>query len=159
MKPSTLRLGMNLWPPFLFSGVHVAEIAPDWRYARVELRLRPWNRNYVGTHFGGNLFAMTDPFWMLMAMRRLGPDYLVWDREGSISFEKPGRGTVVAEFELDDATVEELRAAAAGGDKVLRWFETEVRDQAGEVVARVRKQLYVRLKPSRREGRDRAGSA
>lgn len=159
MTASRLRLLLNLWPPYLFSGVHVTELTPDFRRARVELRQRWYNRNYVGTHFGGSLFAMTDPFWMLMAMRRLGPDYLVWDREGSISFEKPGRGTVVAEFELDDATVEELRAAAAGGDKVLRWFETEIRDQAGEVVARVRKQLYVRLKPSRREGRDRTGSA
>jgi hypothetical protein len=85
MKPSTLRLGMNLWPPFLFSGVHVAEIAPDWRYARVELRLRPWNRNYVGTHFGGNLFAMTDPFWMLLLMHCLGRDYYVGPEEPLIA--------------------------------------------------------------------------
>ncbi|KAA2286280.1 DUF4442 domain-containing protein [Arenimonas fontis] len=158
MNASRLRLLLNVWPPYLFSGVRVTELTPDFRRARVELRQRWYNRNYVGTHFGGSLFAMTDPFWMLMAMRRLGPDYLVWDREGSICFEKPGRGTVVAEFELDDTTLEELRAAAAGGDKVLRWFETVIRDQAGDVVARVRKQLYVRLKPSRREGRDDGGT-
>ena len=36
--------------------------AEDYRHARVELRQRWYNRNYVGTHFGGSLFAMTDPF-------------------------------------------------------------------------------------------------
>ena len=151
MKASRLRLLFNLWPPFLFSGVRVTALSDDFRHARVELRQRWYNRNYVGTHFGGSLFAMTDPFWMILAMRRLGPDYLVWDRAGEISFDKPGRGTVVATFDLDDEVVGELRAAAADGGKVLRWFETEVRDGAGEVVARVRKQVYVRLKPRHRE--------
>ena len=151
MKASSLRRVFRLWPPFLFAGIRVTHLSDDFRHARVELRQRWFNRNYVGTHFGGSLFAMTDPFWMILALRRLGPDYLVWDRAGEITFDKPGRGTVVAEFDLDDATVDELRAAAAGGDKVLRWFETEIRDGAGEVVARVRKQVYVRLKPARRE--------
>jgi acyl-coenzyme A thioesterase PaaI-like protein len=146
MKASTLRHGLNLWPPFLFSGIHVVAIAPDYRQAAVELRMRPWNRNYVGTHFGGSLFSMTDPFWMLLAMNALGRDYIVWDRAGSIEFVKPGRGTVRAEFRLDDAVLDELRQATAGGDKYLRWFDTEVVDASGETVARIRKQLYVRRK-------------
>ena len=146
MKPSTLRIGMNLWPPFLFSGIHVTEISPDWRRIRVELRMRPWNRNYVGTHFGGSLFAMTDPFRMIPVLQCLGPDYYVWDQAGEIEFVKPGRGTVRAEFVLEDAVVEELRRATGDGGKVLRWFHTEVVDAAGEVVCRVHKQLYVRRK-------------
>ena len=76
MKPSTLRHGLNLWPPFLFTGIHVTDISPDWCHARVELRMRPWNRNYLRTHFGGSLFAMTDPFWMILAKERLGRDWL-----------------------------------------------------------------------------------
>lgn len=146
MKPAVLRHGMNLWPPFLFNGIHVTEITPDWRRIRVELRMRPWNRNYVRTHFGGNLFAMTDPFRMIPVLQCLGPDYYVWDQAGTIEFLKPGRGTVHATFELDDAVLDELRAAAASGEKVLRWFETDVIDEAGDVVARTRKQLYVRRK-------------
>lgn len=142
----TLRHGLNLWPPFLFAGIHVAAIGDDFRSARVELRMRPWNRNYVGTHFGGSLFAMTDPFWMLMVLHALGDGYIVWDKAATIDFEKPGRGRVHAEFAFDDATLDELRAAAAGGDKVLRWFDTPVRDSDGDVVAIVRKQLYVRRK-------------
>ena len=145
----TLRHGLNLWPPFLFAGIHVAAIGDDFRSARVELRMRPWNRNYVGTHFGGSLFAMTDPFWMLMVLHALGDGYIVWDKAATIDFEKPGRGLVHAEFVLDDATLAELRAAAAGGDKVLRWFDAPVRDASGDVVAVVRKQLYVRRKRPR----------
>lgn len=141
-----LRHGLNLWPPFLFAGIHVAEIGDDFRSARVELRMRPWNRNYVGTHFGGSLFAMTDPFWMLLVLHALGDGYIVWDRAATIEFEKPGRGTVRAEFVLDDAMLEELRTAASDGGKVLRWFDAPVRDATGDVVAMVRKQLYVRRK-------------
>ena len=144
-----LRHGLNLWPPFLFAGIHVAAIGDDFRSARVELRMRPWNRNYVGTHFGGSLFAMTDPFWMLLVLHALGDGYIVWDKAATIDFEKPGRGTVYAEFLFDDATLQELRTAAAGGDKVLRWFDTEIRDGDHEVVARVRKQLYLRRKRGR----------
>ncbi|WP_146909055.1 DUF4442 domain-containing protein [Arenimonas daejeonensis] len=151
MKASRLRLLLNIWPPFLFSGIHVTHVADDFSHARVELRQRWYNRNYVKTHFGGSLFAMTDPFWMIMVLRRMGPDYLVWDQAGEIQFLKPGKGTVVAEFRLEEALLDEIRAAAAGGEKVLRWFEVDVRNTAGEVVARVRKQIYVRRKRDRPE--------
>lgn len=145
----TLRRVMNLWPSFLFSGVHVRRIADDWRSAEVHLRSRPWNRNYVGVHFGGNLFSMTDPFWMLLTLNALGRDYIVWDKAGEIEFVKPGRGTVTAHFRLDDATLDEIRAATADGDKHLRWMQTEVIDEQGDIVARVRKQLYIRRKRER----------
>ncbi|GAB2672456.1 DUF4442 domain-containing protein [Thalassiella azotivora] len=150
MSPRTLRRGMNLWPPFLFSGVRVDHIADDWTSASVSLRLRRFNRNYVGTHFGGSLFAMTDPFWMLLLMHRLGPTHLVWDQRAEIEFRRPGRGTVRTRFELDDARVQEAVDLTAGGEKALLWFANDVVDAAGEVVATVRKQVYVRRKPDRR---------
>ena len=138
LDPRALRRVMNVWPPFLFSGVHVHRIAEDWRSAEVHLRSR-----------GGNLFSMTDPFWMLLTMNALGGGYIVWDRAGEIEFLKPGKGRVVARFALDDATLDEIRAATAGGEKHLRWMQTEVVDAGGEVVARVRKQLYIRRKRDR----------
>ncbi|MGL6290537.1 MAG: DUF4442 domain-containing protein [Silanimonas sp.] len=147
MSPGVLRHVLNFWPPFAFSGIHVTRLGRDWRSAEVELRMRPWNRNYVGTHFGGSLFAMTDPFWMILVMRALGPDYVVWDKAGEIEFVKPGRGTVRCGFEVTDALLAELRAAAADGGKVLRWMDCPIVDASGDVVAHVRKQLYVRLKP------------
>ncbi|WP_222564814.1 DUF4442 domain-containing protein [Novilysobacter antarcticus] len=153
MKAGLLRHVLNLWPPFLFSGVHVTRLDTDYRHARVELRMRPWNRNYVRTHFGGSLFAMTDPFWMLLVMQSLGRDYIVWDKAGEIEFVKPGRGTVRASFDLEEDALNELRQATADGAKVLCWFDTDVIDAAGDVVARVRKQLYVRRKRDAHRGR------
>jgi acyl-coenzyme A thioesterase PaaI-like protein len=108
--------------------------------------VRRFNRNYVRTHFGGSLFAMTDPWYMLMLMDLLGRDYVVWDQRSAIEFVKPGRGTVTAQFRLSDATVAEIRARTASGDKYLPEFSLDITDEAGEVVARVRKTLYVRRK-------------
>src|SRR5437868_13852984 len=86
-----LRRGVNLWPPFLGAGIRVKRIASDMKAIDVEMKLRWWNANYVGTHFGGSLFAMTDAFYMLMLMANLGRDYIVWDRAASIRYRKPGK--------------------------------------------------------------------
>ncbi|HEX7304679.1 DUF4442 domain-containing protein [Lentzea sp.] len=150
MRASRLRLGMNLWPPFLFAGIRVEEISPDYRYARVRMRLRPWNRNFFGTHFGGSLFAMTDPFWVLLLFNQLKGEHVVWDRAGEIEFVAPGRGTVTAEFRLTDSHVEQVLEQTGTGAKALIWFDTDVVGQDGAVVAKVRKQVYARRKPGKR---------
>ena len=150
MRATPFRRLLNLWPPFLFNAIRVQSLAADYSAASVVLRLRPWNRNYVRSQFGGNLFAMTDPFWMLLVMHQLGTDYYVWDKAGAIDFVAPGYADVYAHFKLEPAVVAELRAAAASGDKVLRWFATDVTTADGKVIARVRKQIYVRLKPRAR---------
>jgi acyl-coenzyme A thioesterase PaaI-like protein len=145
-----LRKGMRWWPPFLGAGIRVRSLADDFREAVVELRLGRLNRNYVGTHYGGSLYSMTDPFYMIMLLHNLGPDYLVWDKSGAIEYLAPGRGTVTARFHLTEARLDEIRAQAVGGEKVLPEFEIDVVDAAGTVVARVRKTLYVRLKQRHR---------
>ena len=141
-----LRLGMNAWPPFLFSGIRIQEMAEDFRHVRVRLAHTPLTTNYVGTLFGGSLAAMADPFWMIMVLRNLGPGYVVWDKAAQIEFVSPGRASVSATFDLDEEVLDELRAEAADGAKVLRWFENDLVTDDGTVVARVRKQLYVRRK-------------
>lgn len=146
MRASTFRHLLNLWPPFLINAIRVQSLSADYTEAKVVLRLRPWNRNYVKSQFGGNLFAMVDPFWMLLAMHQLGKDYYVWDKAGSIDFVAAAYEDVYASFKLDADVVDELREAAAGGGKVLRWFDTEITTASGKVIAVVRKQLYVRLK-------------
>lgn len=154
MNLRLLRHGMNLWPPFLFAGVHITQLGE--RHARVELRQRAWNRNYVGTHFGGSLFAMTDPFWMILILRQLGRDHFIWDKAAEIEFVKPGRGTVHAEFFVTDELLDAIRGACAGGDKHLLWLPVEVKNAEGELVARVRKQIYARRKPAARAAIDPA---
>ena len=147
-KPATVRRLMNVWPPFAFTGIRITRLDPESGVS-VRLRAHWWNRNVAGVHFGGSLFAMTDPFWMMLLLHHLGRDHVVWDRAAEIEFLKPGKGEVRAEFVLDTADFDRLRKLAADGDKVLEWFTVDVTDSAGGVVARVRKQVYVRRKRDR----------
>lgn len=149
MRARTLRRWMNVWPPFLCSGIRVDHIADDYRSARVSLHQRWYNRNYVGCHFGGSLFAMTDPFFMLLLLHILGRDYIVWDKAGSIDFVKPGRGRVCAHFSIEAETIAYLREKVDRDGRATHWFAVDVCDAADEVVARVRKEIYVRRKRSR----------
>lgn len=148
-SPRALRLLLNLYPPYLGAGIRVLEIAPDWGRIRVRMDLRWFNKNYVGTHFGGSLYSMTDPFLMLMFFRCLGPDYVVWDQAAAIRFLRPGRGAVYATFELSEADLAAARAATAEGERYRPSFEVPVLDEAGETVALVEKTIYVRRKPAR----------
>jgi len=135
---------INIWPPFLGAGIRVR-----WRSNRdvdVELKLRAWNRNYVGTHYGGSLYSMTDPFYMLMLMENLGRDYIVWDKAASIRFRKPGKGKMKAEFRLSDAQLDEIRDKLTTQEKYEPTFLVEVKDEAGDVVAEVQKVIHVRRK-------------
>ncbi|MBD9413185.1 DUF4442 domain-containing protein [Pseudomonas sp. PDM16] len=146
-----LRLGLNLYPPYIGAGIRVQHISPDCREARVKMALRWYNRNFVGTQFGGSLYSMIDPFYMLLLMPLLGDDYIVWDKAASIDFVSPGKGPVFAEFRIDDALLAQIREQTAGGDKYLPQLQVDIRDGAGTLVASVHKTLYVRLKPRARQ--------
>ncbi|AKI03243.1 protein of unknown function (DUF4442) [Hoeflea sp. IMCC20628] len=151
MKANTLRRGMNLWPPLLCAGIRIRCISEDFRAVDAELRERFYNKNYVGCHFGGSLFAMTDPFWMLMVMRNLDRSYTVWDKSAEIVFLKPGRGTVSASFRLTDAMLDDIRAnTEAEGSKCLQAYSVDIIDGDGDAVARVSKTLHIRRKSDTR---------
>lgn len=102
---------MNIWPPLACSGIHILGISDDFMRITVRLREHWWNRNVSGVHFGASLFAMTDPFRMVLLIRHLGADHVVWDQAARIDFLAPGKGDVTAEFVLDPQQVAELRAA------------------------------------------------
>jgi len=147
VKANTIRRIMNFWPPFLASGITVTRVTEDFREAEVVLNQHWYNVNYVGVHFGGSLFAMTDACYMVMLMNVMGTGYYVWDRSASIDYLKPGRGTVTARFRIDDAAVTDILEKTAGGEKYFPQFAVDITDAAGDVVARVQKTLYVRRKP------------
>jgi acyl-coenzyme A thioesterase PaaI-like protein len=150
--PSAWRLRlmrrMHWWPPLLGAGIRVRRMDRDLRAIDVEMRLTALNRNVMGTHFGGSLYAMTDPFYMLMLMENLNPGggrgYVVWDKAATIRYKRPGTGTVRAEFRLSAERIEEIRAAldVAGVEKVEPVFLIAVKDEAGQVVAEVEKTIY-----------------
>ena len=141
---------LSLYPPYLGAGVSVTHVAADLSVVEVQMKLSAWNRNFVGTHFGGSLYSMCDPFFMLMLIMQLGEGYVVWDKSASIDFLRPGRGKVKARFELSRERVEEIRAETDAKGKINPAFEVTVLDERGEAVARVRKTLSVRRKEAAR---------
>jgi acyl-coenzyme A thioesterase PaaI-like protein len=148
MNLKILKFGMSLWPPFLGAGIRVKHIAADFREVVVSMKLRWYNRNYVGTHFGGSLAAMTDPFYMLMLIHILGSEYTVWDKTSTIDFIAPGRGTVTARFSLNDDQIAEIKNETASSNAYFPELSVDIVNESDEVVARVRKKLYVRKKQS-----------
>ena len=146
-----MRWFMGLYPPYLGAGVRVRHISDDFRDIQVSMGLSWYNRNYVGTQFGGSLYSMVDPFFMLMLMENLGRDYIVWDKAADIDFIAPGKGTVYARFNIDDTLLDEIRRQTAGGEKYRPQWQVDIHDGAGHLVARVGKTLYVRLKPQARQ--------
>jgi acyl-coenzyme A thioesterase PaaI-like protein len=144
--PALFRRAMNLWPPFLGAGIWVQHISGDWRYVVVTLTRRWYNRNAMGTHFGGSLFAMTDPFYMLMLIQNLGKHYSVWDQSARVEFVKPVKERVQAVFDLDQGRIDRIVRRAADGEKHFEDFSIDVMDAGRTVVAKVTKTIYVRRK-------------
>lgn len=141
----------SFWPPFLGTGIQVEKIEggtgrQGWKAIDVRLKLRFWNSNYVGTQFGGSLYAMTDPFFMLILMRRLGKDFVVWDQVSKIEFKRPGTTDCRVRFEVSDGEIERIRQETIAHGK-MNWVRTvEIRDTNERVVALVEKTLYIATK-------------
>ncbi|KAB0497694.1 DUF4442 domain-containing protein [Pseudomonas vancouverensis] len=150
-KARLMRFIMTFYPPYFGAGVRVQHISDDFRDVRVSMGLGWYNRNYVGTQFGGSLYSMVDPFFMLMLMENLGRQYIVWDKAADIDFISPGKGPVFARFTIDDTLIDDIRRQTASGEKYLPQLQVDIHDGAGTLVARVGKTLYVRLKPQERQ--------
>jgi acyl-coenzyme A thioesterase PaaI-like protein len=122
-------------------------VSADYKEIIVYMKMRWYNRNYVNTHFGGSLYAMTDPFFMVMLIQVLGKQYIVWDKAVHIDFIKPGQGKVTARFIIKEEQIDNILEKTADGQKYLPEFSVYIKDEAGDTVARVTKTLYIRKKP------------
>lgn len=138
---------MNFWPCYRGSGGRITYIAGDWKEVRVRLRLSLRTRNYVGSIFGGSLYACVDPIYMLMLIKCLGPGYVVWDKAASIRFRRPGRGTLTAAFRLGDAELDEIRRLLESEPKLDRSYRVELVDANGTVHAEIDKVIHISKKP------------
>lgn len=137
---------MNYWPPFWGAGIHIDRISKDFLEVDVSLKLRFWNRNYVGTQYGGSLYSMTDPFYMLMLIELLGKGYIVWDKEANIKFKKPGMTKVHAQFRLTREQIEGFKDELKSKSKIEPTLQVLIKDEEGTVIAEVDKLIYIRKK-------------
>jgi len=146
MNPKYLRLLINVYPPYWGTGITVKSISADYREVCVQMKMRWYNRNYVKTHFGGSLYAMTDPFFMLMLIHILGKEFVVWDKSAHIEFIKRSQGTVTARFVIKEEQIQNIIDNTSEGQKYLPEFSVDIENEAGERVARVLKTLYIKKK-------------
>ncbi len=143
------RWYFNWFPAYRGTGARVEYIAHDWGEVRVRLPLSWRTRNYVGTIFGGSLYGAIDPIYMLMLIKRLGPEFIVWDKAAHIRFLRPARATLWATFLLSAALLEEMRSAVLAEGRINRDFGVELKDREGVVHASFRKTLHVRSRAAR----------
>lgn len=144
--PSVAKLFINRYAPFRGASIHVDYIALDKGHVRVEMPLNRQNQNLVGVHFGGSLYSMVDPFYMMILKHRLGKKYIVWDKAASINFLSPGRTKVIANIHIDEAEINHIRYLASNNAPVLRTYRLDITDETGQRIAEVEKVVYIRLK-------------
>ncbi len=147
MTPTKMRWLLNVYPPYFFTRTKVKSISSDWRETVVELPKSFLTRNYVGTTFGGSLYAATDPFLMLMLIQILGiKDYIVWDKGAEIDFKKPVRSKITYRFVVTDDDLKRIEAALQEKGKTVHEFLVDGMDENGDVCVSVKKHIYVRRK-------------
>jgi acyl-coenzyme A thioesterase PaaI-like protein len=144
------KWGYNIYPAYRGTGGWITYIARDWREIRVKIPLSWQTRNYVGTIFGGSLYAAVDPFYMIMLIKNLGPDYVVWDKAASIRFKKPGRNTLYARFQLSEQELQVIKSELQRTEKLDRYYQVELNDSSGVNHAVVEKTIFIAKKAGKK---------
>lgn len=147
--PSGLKRLLNIYPPYVGAGIKIKYISDDWSELHVSMALRWYNRNAVGTHFGGSLYSMIDPHLMLLLMQLLGKEYLVWDKSADIEFIKASKRKLTSVIKISKEELAEIKCHTESGEKHFAQFLLEIRDEDNDVVARVKKTIYVRKKQAK----------
>jgi acyl-coenzyme A thioesterase PaaI-like protein len=146
LRQKFLEKLINFYGPFVGAGVKLQKMSKDFRHAQVSMKLTFYNKNYMGTQFGGSLYAMVDPWYMLMLIKNLGSGYIVWDKAATINFRKPGKGTVHAEFNITEDHLREIKETLKDQNKMDYHFKVEIKDDEGKLIADVDKVIYIRRK-------------
>lgn len=146
LSPHLLKLRINTYAPYVGAGIKVDHVDLDQGLCVVSMGLNAMNKNIVGTQFGGSLYSMVDPFYMIILMHQLGSSYVVWDKTSQIDFVAPGHTKVTARMKVDSSEISIIQELAVGGAPVFREYRTDIVDANQKVVATVTKTLYIRLR-------------
>ena len=146
LTPHLLKLRLNTYAPYIGAGIKIDHISLDQGLCVVSMELTTLNKNIVGTQFGGSLYSMVDPFYMLMLMHQLGSNYVVWDKSSHIDFIAPGNSKVTARMKIPSAEVITIQELAKDGEAVFREYKVDIVDDQQKLIATVTKTLYIRLR-------------
>ena len=146
LTPHLLKLRLNTYAPYIGAGIKIDHISLDQGLCVVSMGLTTLNKNIVGTQFGGSLYSMVDPFYMLMLMHQLGSNYVVWDKSSHIDFIAPGNSRVTARMKIPSTEVITIQELAKDGEAVFREYQVDIVDDQQKLIATVTKTLYIRLR-------------
>lgn len=146
LTPHLLKLRLNTYAPYIGAGIKIDHISLDQGLCVVSMGLNTLNKNIVGTQFGGSLYSMVDPFYMLMLMHQLGSNYVVWDKSSHIDFIAPGNSKVTARMKIPSSEIITIQDLAKEGEAVFREYKVDIVDEQQKLIATVTKTLYIRLR-------------
>ncbi|MDN3453407.1 MULTISPECIES: DUF4442 domain-containing protein [unclassified Psychrobacter] len=146
LTPHLLKLRLNTYAPYIGAGIKIDHISLDQGLCVVSMGLNTLNKNIVGTQFGGSLYSMVDPFYMLMLMHQLGSNYVVWDKSSQIDFVAPGDSKVTARMKIPSSEIITIQELAKDGEAVFREYKVDIVDEQQKLIATVTKTLYIRLR-------------
>ena len=146
LTPYLLKLRINTYAPYIGAGIKIEHINLDQGLCVVSMGLNSLNKNIVGTQFGGSLYSMVDPFYMLMLMHQLGSSYVVWDKSSQIEFIAPGNSKVTARMKIPSNEIKTIQELAKDGEPVFREYQVDIVDDQQKTIATVTKKLYIRLR-------------
>lgn len=133
----------NLFPSYRRSGGRVCFISDNWKEVHIKLRYSWKTRNYVGSVFGGSIYAALDPIYMVQLICILGKNYVVWDKDATVKFIKPIKKTVYARFLISEELLLEIRETIEKEQKGNFVLQTQFEDAEGTVYALVEKTIYI----------------
>jgi len=151
--PRLNRFLTNLYPALFFAGIRITEITSDWKTIKVSMG-GLFSMTPMGAQFGGALFTMCDPWFMMILVRHFGKTFKIWDKCATIHFRRRGRGTVKATFTITDQQLAFIREKVMAEGKIHLILTTQIMDREQEIVADVEKTIFIGLKTAKNNGRD-----
>lgn len=143
-KDLLFKLGFNWSPMYRRSSGKIIFISKDLLQIRIKLAYSYKNKNFVGSIFGGSMFAAIDPIPMIQLMQLLGDDYVVWDKSAEIYFKRPAREVLYAEFDFHRDELETIRKKVLAEKEIDIIKTTQLTSKDNNTVfCEVRKTIYI----------------
>lgn len=143
LKARFKRYLFNHFPPYWGTGARAVFLSGDFKEVQIRLPLFWRTRNYVGTIFGGSIYASADPIFMIQLIELLGKNYVVWDKSASIRFLRPGNKTLYARFLVTDELLHQIKADVVEKQEIDLNLSVDFIDFEGKIYAQVSKVLYI----------------
>lgn len=141
---SFLKWGLNISPMYRRSTARITYISKDLMKIRIRLPISYKNKNYVGSIFGGSMFAAVDPIPMTQLIQLLGSNYVVWDKSAEIKFKRPARKDLYAIFSFTPNQISSIRNKVAEKNEIEFPYTTQLTDKEEETIyCTVHKTIYI----------------